>query len=140
MSLEASLNFAWGAIFFGALVWHWSRERQCQRPRSRSALLLRGLAVFLAALLLFPSVSISDDYASARLLDLNSVSSDHPGLRDGSRTNVQLANQLEETQHIRPVAPFVLVLVQCSLPILPPEKSNVLRPVHLARSLRRAPP
>src|SRR5579863_476988 len=110
MGVDTILNLAWALLCAGALLWHWRRERQHVRRQSWRVQLLRGLSVFLAALSMFPCISVSDDYARARSQDVGSVSSPHATLRDGNGTNL-LAVQLEETEHVRPVAPFVLVLV-----------------------------
>src|ERR1019366_5059717 len=113
-----------------ALVCHWWRERQRARMLSGGLRLRRGLSVFLAAFLLFPCISVSDDYAQARLQNFNSVPSARPVLRNGNSTNLLWAVQLEETEHIRPVAPFVLILVLCSLMAVLPKESVVQRSFH----------
>ena len=83
--------------------------------------------MFLAALLLFPCISVSDDYARARLEDRNSdPSSNALAGYVANGTGFLLAMQLEETEHIRPVVPFALVLVlYCLLVILPVESDSM---------------
>lgn len=100
---------------------------------------LAGASVFLAGLLLFPCISISDDYARARLQDVNSNPSPHVSARKGGSSNLLLASQLEETEHIRPVAPFVLVLVPYFLLVISPEERGTVCASHWD-TLGRAPP
>ena len=71
-------NSAWALLCVMALVCHWWRERQRARLQSRRLRLRRGLSVFLAASLLFPCISVSDDYAQARLQNFNSIPSSRP--------------------------------------------------------------
>jgi hypothetical protein len=93
----------------------------------------------MAGLLLFPCISTSDDYARARLQDVSSIPSPHVSGRHSGSPNFLLASQLEETEHIRPVAPFVLILVLCFLlVILPEERGTVCRSHWDTRG--RAPP
>ena len=124
-SIDTILNSVWALLCVMALVCHWWRERQRARLQSRRLRLRRGLSVFLAAFLLFPCISVSDDYAQARLQNFNSIPSSRPVFRNGNSTSMFWAVQLEETEHIRPVAPFVLVLVQCSLMAVLPKESVV---------------
>ena len=106
--IDTLLNLAWVLLCIGALVLHWYFENS----RGRRARVLRGVTVFMAALLLFPSISVSDDYARARLADANAPSP--VALVSHSLSNTSLlAMQLEETEHIRPVVPFVFVLTLC---------------------------
>jgi len=93
----------------------------------------------MAGLLLFPCISISDDYARARLQDVNSIPSPHVSARKGESSNFLLASQLEETEHIRPVAPFVLALVLCFLLVILPEERGTVCASHWD-TLGRAPP
>lgn len=93
----------------------------------------------MAGLLLFPCISISDDYARARLQDANSVPSPRIGAGGGGAPSLLLATQLEETEHIRPVIPFVLVLVLCFLLVILPEESDTRCPFRWG-TLGRAPP
>ena len=139
-NVDTLLNFAWAFLCIGALVRHWWCERQRARQRSRSVRLLRGISVFMAGLLLFPCISISDDYARARLQDVNSDSSSRvlAGHVVGTGS-LLLAMQLEETEHIRPVVPFVLVLVLCFLLVILPEESDSRCPFRWG-TLGRAPP
>jgi hypothetical protein len=138
MGVDTLLNLGWALLCAGALVWHWRRERQQGRSRSRRVQLLRGLSVFLAALSLFPCISVSDDYARSRWQDTNSIPSPHGTLRNGNGTNL-LGVQLEETEHIRPVAPFVLVLVLCCFLVILSEQRGTWHSV-LGLTLGRAPP
>lgn len=75
----------------------------------------------MAGLLLFPCISISDDYARARLQDAASTPGQQVLAGIGTPSSLLLAAQLEETEHIRPVIPFVLVLVLCFLLVILPE-------------------
>lgn len=93
----------------------------------------------MTGLLLFPCISITDDYARARLQDVSSQPSPHVSGRNGGSPNFLLASQLEETEHIRPVAPFVLVLVLCFLLVILPEERGTVCPSHWD-TLGRAPP
>jgi hypothetical protein len=138
-NIETTLNLAWAFLCAGALVRHWWLERQRARSRSRRVRLLRTISVFLAALLLFPCISISDDYARAHLQNLNSVPSSDAALRDGNGTSLLLAAQLEETEHIWPMAPSILMLVFWGLLVIPPEASGTRHPFHWD-TLGRAPP
>jgi hypothetical protein len=103
----------------GALVLHWYFEKSHDR-RTR---VLRGVTVFMAALLLFPSISISDDYARARLADAKTPSPVAFVAHGLSNTSL-LAMQLEETEHIRPVVPFVFILTLCSFLVVLLETSD----------------
>jgi hypothetical protein len=136
--IDTILNIAWALLSIGALLWQWRRERQRARPLGRRAPCLRVISVFLAGLLLFPCISISDDYARARLLDLNSAPT-HPVFRDGNDTSLMLAVQLEEAAHLRPVAPFVMVLVLCCLLGILSDDSRIRHSFHWDTS-GRAPP
>jgi hypothetical protein len=138
-TVDTLLNFAWAFLCIGALVRNWWCERQRARPRSRRVRLLGGASVFMAGLLLFPCISISDDYARARLQDVNSIPSPHVSARKGESSNFLLASQLEETEHIRPVAPFVLALVLCFLLVILPEERGTVCASHWD-TLGRAPP
>jgi hypothetical protein len=100
--------------------------------------LLRGLSVFLAALSLFPCISVSDDYARSRWQDANATTSSHAAFRNGNGTSL-LGVQLEETEHIRPVAPFVLVLVLCCFLVVFSEQTGT-RISFPGLTLGRAPP
>jgi len=127
-SIDTILNSVWALVCVMALVCHWWRERQRARLQSGRLRLRRGLSVFLAAFLLFPCISVSDDYAQARLQNFDSApATSHPVFRSGSSTSLPWAVQLEETEHIRPVAPFVLILVQCSLMAVLAKESVVQR-------------
>ena len=137
ISVDTTLNFAWALLCVGALVCNWWRERERVRPRSRRVRLLRELSVFLAAVLLFPCISASDD--CVRLQDLNSAPSQQAAFLGGNSANLLLAVQLEETEHTRPVAPFVLVLVLCCLLIMPVEESGIRRSFYWD-TLGRGPP
>src|SRR5665213_696223 len=102
-----------------ALVLHWCFEGS----RDRRTRVLRGVTVFMAALLLFPSISISDDYARARLANAKTPSPVALVGHSVSNTSL-LAMQLEETEHIRPVVPFVFVLTLCSFLVILLETSD----------------
>jgi len=138
-TVDTLLNFAWALLCIAALLRHWWCERQRARLRSRSARILRGVTVFMAGLLLFPCISISDDYARARLQDVNAVPSPRVLAGRGSSPSLLLAMQLEETEHIRPVVPFILVLVLCFLLVILPEESGTRCPFWWG-TLGRAPP
>jgi len=138
-SIATILNLVWALLCGSALVWHWSRESQRVRTRSLRVRLLRGLSVFLAALSLFPCISVSDDYARACLQDLESISSGHAALRNGNAGGFLLAVQLEEGNHIRPVAPFLLILLLFCFLVIPLEEFGVGRSFH-GDPLGRAPP
>ncbi len=139
IGVDTALNLGWAFLCTGALLWHWRRERQHGRPQSWRVQLLRGLSVFLAALSLFPCISVSDDYARSRFQDTNStISPSQAAIRNGNGTNL-LAVQLEETEHIRPVAPFVLVLVLCCFLMILTEQSGTWRTFQ-GLTLGRAPP
>jgi len=129
-SIDTILNSVWALLCVMALVCHWWRERQRARLQSGHLRLRRGLSVFLAAFLLFPCISVSDDYAQARLQNFDSTPTSHPVFRNGNSTNPSWAVQLEETEHIRPVAPFVLILVLCSLMAVLAKESVVQRSFH----------
>jgi hypothetical protein len=118
----------------GALVLHWRFEDS----RGRRTRILRGVTVFMAALLLFPSISISDDYARARMADASAPSP--VTLVGHSQSNGSfLAMQLEETEHIRPVVPFVFVLTLCFFLIILLEESDSIC-LSLWGTRGRAPP
>ncbi len=137
--VDILLNVAWAILCIGALVRHGWCERQRSSPRSGRARVLRGITVFMAGLLLFPCISISDDYARARAQDAQVDSSVR---MTGARSNpgsLLLAMQLEETEHIRPVVPFVLILVLCCLLVMFCEKSDSRSPMRWG-TLGRAPP
>jgi hypothetical protein len=138
-SIDTILNLTWALLCAGALVFNWWRERQRTRLRSRRVRFWRGLSVFLAVLSFFPCISISDDYARARLQDFNTPPGSHAVVRDGNGGGLLLAGQLEETEHIRPVAPFVLVLVLCCFLVLLAEESRTRRSFHWD-TFGRAPP
>jgi len=86
----------------------------------------------------FPCISISDDYARARLQDFNAVPSSHPAIRAGDGTSPLRASQLEETEHIRPVAPLILFLLLCCFLVILTEQTRTWRPIHW--DFGRAPP
>lgn len=138
-TVDTLLNFAWAFLCIGALGRNWWCERQRPHPRSRRARFLAGASVFMAGLLLFPCISASDDYARARLQDANTVSQPHVSARKSGAPNFLLASQLEETEHIRPVAPFLLVLVLCFLLVILPEERGTMCASHWD-TLGRAPP
>lgn len=138
-SIDTILNSVWALLCVVALVYCWWSERQRARVLSRRLRLLGGLSVFLAAFLLFPCISVSDDYARARLSDLNSAPSPHPVFRDGDDSNLMLAVQLEEAAHLRPVAQFVMVLVLCCLLGILSDDSRIQRSFHWDTP-GRAPP
>jgi hypothetical protein len=138
-SIATILNLVWAFLCAGALVWHWVRESQRVRARSLRVGLIRGLSVFLATLSLFPCISVSDDYARARLQDLASISHAHAVVGNGNASGLLLAVQLEETEHIRPVAPFLLILLLFCLLVILPEESGIRRSFH-GEPLGRAPP
>ena len=100
---------------------------------------LRGLSVFLAALLLFPFISASDDYARASLQGFDPIPSRRADIRSAAGTNPLSGIQLEETEHSRPVAPFVLLLVLCCFLVILTEQSELQRVIHWV-SPGRAPP
>jgi len=137
--VDTLLNLAWALLCVAALARYWWCERRRARPRTRSVRFLRGVAVFLAALLLFPCISISDDYARARLQDINSVPNRRAMTGRGSDSSLLLAMQLEETEHIRPVVPFAFVLALCFPLVILPEESDSRCPIHWG-TLGRAPP
>ena len=94
--------------------------------------------MFLAALSLFPCISISDDYARSRAQDASSISHSQAALRNSSGAAL-LGVQLEETEHIRPVAPFVLLLVLCCFLVIFSEQAGSRRSFR-GLTLGRAPP
>lgn len=96
-------------------------------------------SVFMTGLILFPCISISDDYARARLQNVDPDSGSHLSARNQNSPNFLLASQLEETEHIRPVVPFVLVLVLCFLLVILPVERDTLNAFHWD-SRGRAPP
>lgn len=120
MNTDTLLNFAWAVLCIGALGRNWWCERQRTHPRTRRVRILRLASVFMAGLILFPCISISDDYARARLQNIDPNSGSHFTSRTEGSPNFLLASQLEETEHIRPVVPFVLVLVLCFLLVILP--------------------
>ncbi len=93
----------------------------------------------MAGMVLFPCISISDDYARAKLQDFSGIPSRPVVASRSGSTGLLLATQLEETEHIRPVTPFVLVLVLCALLVILPETSVTRCPVRWG-TLGRAPP
>ncbi len=93
----------------------------------------------MAGLILFPCISISDDYARARLQNIDPASSSRLAARTEGSPNFLLASQLEETEHIRPVVPFVLVLVLCFLLVVLPIERATLCASHWD-TRGRAPP
>lgn len=93
----------------------------------------------MAGLVLFPCISISDDYARARLQNIDPDSGARLEARTQGSPNFLLASQLEETEHIRPVVPFVLVLVLCFLLVIVPEERETLYASHWD-TRGRAPP
>lgn len=117
--IDTLLNLAWALMCISALVLHWCFEGS----RDRRTRVLRGVTVFMAALLLFPSISISDDYARARLANAKTPSPVALVGHSVSNTSL-LAMQLEETEHIRPVVPFVFVLTLCSFLVILLETSD----------------
>jgi hypothetical protein len=137
--IDTALNLAWALLCVGALVFNWWRERQRTTPATGRVRFLRGLSVFLAVFALFPCISISDDYARTRLQDLDSVAGRHGELREASGNRLLLITQLEETEHIRPVAPFVLTLALCCLLFIPTEQRGTRRSFHWDTP-SRAPP
>lgn len=137
--LDTLLNLAWAVLCIGALVRHAWCERQRSSPRSGSVRVLRTVAVFMVTLLLFPCISISDDYARARAQDAHADSSTGITNSHGNSGSLLLALQLEETEHIRPVVPFVLVLVLCCLLMMLCEESDSRSPMRWG-TLGRAPP
>jgi hypothetical protein len=93
----------------------------------------------MATLVLFPCISISDDYARARAQGSPAdCSASVTGVQDAPGS-LLLAQQLEETEHIRPVVPFVLVLVLCCLLVMLSEESDSRSPMRWG-TLGRAPP
>jgi hypothetical protein len=114
-------------------------ERRSTCVRSRFARVLRVVTVFMAGLVLFPCISISDDYARARLQDVSSTPGRPVVARGGGSSGLLLATQLEETEHIRPVTPFVLVLVLCSLLLILSETSRTRSSLRWG-TFGRAPP
>ena len=95
--VDTTLNLVWALLCIGALAWHYWRERQRARLRNPRMRLLRGLSVFLAAFLLFPCISVSDDHAQARFQDFHSIPSSHPVFGNRNSTSLAWAIQLEET-------------------------------------------
>jgi hypothetical protein len=95
--------------------------------------------VFLAALLLFPFISASDDYARASVQGFNPVPSGRVEIRAANATSPLAGIQLEETDHSRPVAPFVLLLVLCCFLVILTEQSEAQGVIHWV-SPGRAPP
>ena len=136
--MDTALNFAWVLLCAAALVCNWWSERQRTRLRSRRVRFWRGLSVFLAVLSFFPCISISDDYARARRENFSTAPSTPAFVRDGNSTSLSQAGQLEETEYIRPMAPFVLVLILCCFLVNPIEPSRTWRPFHW--DFGRAPP
>ena len=93
----------------------------------------------MAGLLLFPCISISDDYARAQAQDVRMDSSARVTNAKGNPGSLLLAMQLEETEHIRPVVPFVLIFVLCFLLVMLCEESDSRSPLRWG-TLGRAPP
>ena len=84
----------------------------------------------MAGLVLFPCISISDDYARARLQSIDPGTSARLSARTQGSPNFLLDSQLEETEHICPVVPFALVLVLCFLLVVLPVKRDTLCASH----------
>ena len=101
--------------------------------------ILRGITVFMAGLLLFPCISISDDYARAQAQDVRTDSSARVTSAKGYPGSFLLAMQLEETEHIRPVVPFALIFVLCCLLVMLCEDCDSRSPMRWG-TLGRAPP
>ena len=58
---DTALNLLWALFCVAALVFHVRSERQRTRAGSGKARVIRAVAVFVAAVSLFPCVSASDD-------------------------------------------------------------------------------
>jgi len=92
MTVESGLNLAWALFAVAALAVFVVCERQRRRGTTLAARCRRGLAVFVAAVALFPSVSVSDDFVRIKSLQVgtpasaqigspvNTNSSDTPGI------------------------------------------------------------
>src|SRR5215470_8445689 len=83
---DALLNLIWVAVCVSALAWQYVRARAAGT-----------MAVFLAAVALFPCISASDD--RVRLRDMDSAAGQYSTLRKSSGENLPLTVQLEDLEH-----------------------------------------
>src|SRR5690349_9713945 len=89
---DAALNLLWVALCVSALLWQWKRT-----GFSSAVLRKGGLAVFLAAVALFPCVSASDDRVQLR--SLGSAQSTDTSVQKVLHDNFPLSLQLEDLEH-----------------------------------------
>jgi hypothetical protein len=86
---DAALNLIWVVLCVSAIVWQWTRARAAGT-----------LAVFLAAVALFPCISASDD--RVRLLDLDAAAGNRTAVKKSVAENLPLTLQLEDLEHAQP--------------------------------------
>jgi len=89
MTLENGLNLVWASSAIAALAVFVACERR-RRGTTLAARCRRGLAVFVAAVALFPSVSVSDDFVRIENLQV------------GTPSNSQIAGQVTTNSNQSP--------------------------------------
>ena len=128
---DTLLNLAWAAICISALVWQWHRGgKQIRFTRG-------GMAVFLAAVALFPCISASDDLV--RLREMNDYQGVGQSLRKSTADLVPLTLQLEDLEHAQAASFVTFLLILSFLLMVPREDAEYWRLASVNAS-SRAPP
>jgi hypothetical protein len=133
---DAALNLIWVALCVSALLWQ--LLSQSRRTGFSSQVLRRdGLAVFLAAVALFPCISASDD--RVRLRDLDAAQTTQSTVQKGIGDNLTLSLQLEDLEHAQAATVFSLLLFLSFLLMVRIEDATCI-PLARANSASRGPP
>jgi hypothetical protein len=129
---DAALNLIWVLLCVSALLWQWKRTGFSSQMLRRD-----GLAVFLAAVALFPCISASDD--RIRLRDLDAAQTAQNTLQKGLGDNVPLSMQLEDLEHAQAATLVSLFLFLSFLLMVRIEDATCIR-LARANSASRGPP
>lgn len=141
MAADALLNLLWAAAAVVALGLFAAAEWRRRRGSPAAARCRRGLAVLVAAIALFPSVSASDDCVRMQLLGTSA----HKTVTGQSTTSsnqtpsLYLARLSEVLENSRVSSPFQLAVIFNFLGLI--RKLSLERPGHPLKSpSSRAPP
>lgn len=141
MAPDALLNLLWAAAAVGALGLFALTEWRRRYGAPATARCRRGLAVLVAAIALFPSVSASDDCVRMQLLDASTYRSiaGQPTTSSSQTPSLYLARLSEVLENSRVSSPFQLVVTFNFLGLI--RKLSLERPGHPLKSpSSRAPP
>ena len=117
MTIDNGLNLLWALLALAALGTLAVAEFRRAKPSTWTARCRRGVAVFVAAVALFPCVSASDDFVRFEQLEIGlqahtKVRSNHPS-KSNEKPALYLARLLEALENFRASGACRLFVILC---------------------------